>query len=35
MRTNFLVGKTEGKRKLIRPRHRWKDNIKKDLREME
>jgi hypothetical protein len=24
----FLVGKTEGKRPLGRPRHRWEDNIK-------
>ena len=29
-----LVGKLEGKRPLGRPRHRWKDNIKMDLREM-
>jgi hypothetical protein len=27
------VGKPEGKRPLGRPRHRWKDNIKMDLRE--
>jgi hypothetical protein len=26
-----LVGKPEGKRPLGRPRHRWEDNIKKDL----
>jgi hypothetical protein len=26
-----LVGKPEGKRPLIRPRHRWKDGIKMDL----
>jgi hypothetical protein len=26
-----LVGKTEGKRPLGRPRHRWEDNIKMDL----
>ena len=26
-----LVGKTEGKRPLRRPRHRWKDNINMDL----
>jgi hypothetical protein len=29
-----LVGSPEGKRPLGRPRHRWEDNIKKDLREM-
>ena len=29
-----LVGKLEGKRPLGRPRHRWKDNIKTDLREV-
>jgi hypothetical protein len=28
-----LVGKTEGKRPLGRPRHRWEDNIKMDLQE--
>ena len=27
-----MVGKPEGKRPLGRPRHRWKDNIKMDLR---
>ena len=26
-----LVGKLEGKRPLVRPRRRWKDNIKKDF----
>ena len=30
----FLVGKTEGKRPLGRPRRRWEDNIKMDLREV-
>jgi hypothetical protein len=30
-----LVGKPEGKRPLGRLRRRWKDNIKKDLQEME
>jgi len=30
----FLVGKPEGKRLLGRPRHRCKDNIKMDLREV-
>ena len=29
-----LVGKPEGKRHLRRPRHRWEDNIKMDLREV-
>jgi hypothetical protein len=29
-----LVGKPEGKIRLGRPRHRWKDNIKMDLREV-
>jgi hypothetical protein len=28
----ILVGKPEGKRPLGRPRHRWVDNIKMDLR---
>jgi hypothetical protein len=27
-----LVGRPEGKRPLGRPRHRWKDNIKMNLR---
>jgi hypothetical protein len=30
-----LVGKPEGKRPLGRPRHRWKNNIKMDLQEVE
>jgi hypothetical protein len=30
-----LVGKPEGKRPLGRPRHRWEDNIKLDLQEVE
>jgi hypothetical protein len=29
-----LVGKPEGKRPLGKPRRRWVDNIKTDLREM-
>jgi hypothetical protein len=29
-----LVGKSEGKRPLGRPRRRWKDGIKMDLREI-
>jgi hypothetical protein len=28
-----LVGRPEGKRPLGRPRRRWEDNIKMDLRE--
>jgi hypothetical protein len=30
----ILVGKPEGKRLLGRPRRRWTDNIKMDLREI-
>jgi hypothetical protein len=30
----LLVGKPEGKRPLGRPRRRWVDNIKMDLREV-
>jgi hypothetical protein len=30
---NILVGRIEGKRPLGRPRRRWEDNIKMDLRE--
>jgi len=29
-----LVGKSEGKRPLWRPRRRWEDNIKMDLQEV-
>jgi hypothetical protein len=29
-----LVGKPEGKRPLARPRRRWEDGIKMDLREI-
>jgi hypothetical protein len=29
-----LVGRPEGKRPLERPRRRWEDNIKMDLREI-
>jgi len=29
------VGKREGKRRLGRPRRRWEDNTKMDLREVE
>ena len=28
------MGKSEGKRSLGRPRHRWEGNIKMDLREV-
>jgi hypothetical protein len=31
----ILVGSPEGKRPLGRPRRRWVDNIKMDLREIE
>jgi hypothetical protein len=31
---NILVGKSEGKRPLGRPRHRWEDYISMDLREI-
>ena len=33
-RMGALVGKPEGGRPLGRPRHRWEDNIKVDLREV-
>ena len=29
------MGKLEGKRLLWRPRHRWVDNIRRDLQEVE
>jgi hypothetical protein len=32
---SILVGKPEGKRPLERPMHRWDDNIKKDLQEVQ
>jgi ribosome biogenesis protein Nip4 len=31
---NILVGKPEGRRPLERPRRRWEDNIKMNLREI-
>jgi len=31
---SFFVGKPEGKRPLVRPKHRWEDSIKKDLQEV-
>ena len=33
--SRVLVDRPEGKRPLGRPRHRWEDNIKIDLQEME
>jgi len=30
----ILVGKLEGKSPLVKPRHRWEDNIKMDLHEV-
>ena len=30
-----LTGKPEERRPLVRPRHRWEDNIKMDSRELE
>jgi hypothetical protein len=30
---NILVGRPEGRRPLGRPRRRWEDNIKMDVRE--
>jgi hypothetical protein len=32
--SRVLVGKSESKRPLGRPRRRWEDNIKMDLREI-
>jgi len=29
-----LMGRPEGKRTFGRPRHRWKDNIKLDIKEV-
>jgi hypothetical protein len=34
MCTGFLVGKPEGKRELGRPKRRWEDGIRMDLREI-
>jgi hypothetical protein len=31
---NIFVQKPEGKRSLVRPRCRWEDNIRMDLREI-
>jgi hypothetical protein len=30
----ILVGRPEARRPLVRPRHRWEDNIKMDLQEV-
>jgi hypothetical protein len=30
----ILMGRSEGRRPLARPRHRWEDNIKMDLEEV-
>jgi hypothetical protein len=30
-----LVGKREGKKPLVKPRHRWEDNIKMNLQEVD
>jgi hypothetical protein len=30
----LLVGKPEGERPLRRPRHKWEDNIKMDIRDI-
>jgi hypothetical protein len=30
-----LVGKPEGKKPLTRPKHRWEDNIKMHIQELE
>jgi len=32
--TGFWWGTHNGKRPLVRPRHRWKDDIKMDLQEV-
>jgi hypothetical protein len=32
--SSYLVGKPEGKRPLGRPRRKWEDNIKMNLREI-
>jgi hypothetical protein len=34
MEEKILVGKPEGNRPVRRPRRRWEDNIKMDLREI-
>jgi hypothetical protein len=32
--STYRVGKLKAKRPLGRPRHRWEDNIKKELQEV-
>jgi hypothetical protein len=34
IRVQVLMGKPEGRRPLVRPRRRWKDGIRMDLREI-
>jgi hypothetical protein len=34
MYTKFLLEKPKGKRELGRPRHRWEDTIRMDLKEI-
>jgi hypothetical protein len=34
MHTEFLVGNSEAKRSLRRPRSRWDDNFRMDLRDI-
>jgi hypothetical protein len=34
MENKLLVTKPEGKKPLRRPRHRWEDNIRMDLRKL-
>jgi hypothetical protein len=34
MEKRILVGKPEGKRPLGRPRRKWEDNVKMDLRDI-
>jgi hypothetical protein len=34
MHTEFWWGKCEGKRPFARPRHRWEDNVKMNLRDI-
>jgi hypothetical protein len=31
---SIFVGRPEGRRPLVRPRHKWDDNIKMDLQEV-
>jgi hypothetical protein len=31
---SILVGRPEGKRPLVRPRRRWEDNIKVDIKQI-